>query len=56
MVRPRARLAIKAFNVLALEQAQEFGEFGAGIQLAPNASSASTRSAWASGSNRNRCS
>src|SRR6266498_2864847 len=30
-------LAIKDFRVLLLEQAHEFGEIGAGIQLAPNA-------------------
>jgi salicylate hydroxylase len=30
-------LARKGFRVLVLEQAQEFGEIGAGIQLAPNA-------------------
>jgi 3-hydroxybenzoate 6-monooxygenase len=30
-------LAIKGFRVLVLEQAHEFGEIGAGIQLAPNA-------------------
>lgn len=30
-------LAIKGFRVVVLEQAQEFGEIGAGIQLAPNA-------------------
>jgi 3-hydroxybenzoate 6-monooxygenase len=30
-------LAHKRFRVLVLEQAQEFGEIGAGIQLAPNA-------------------
>jgi salicylate hydroxylase len=30
-------LARKGFKVLVLEQAQEFGEIGAGIQLAPNA-------------------
>jgi 2-polyprenyl-6-methoxyphenol hydroxylase-like FAD-dependent oxidoreductase len=30
-------LAIKGFRVLLLEQAHEFGEIGAGIQLAPNA-------------------
>src|ERR1700693_5981816 len=33
-------LAIKGFRVRVLEQAQEFGEIGAGIQLAPNAWSA----------------
>jgi 3-hydroxybenzoate 6-monooxygenase len=33
-------LARKGFRVLVLEQAQEFGEIGAGIQLAPNAWSA----------------
>ncbi|MDQ2963584.1 MAG: 3-hydroxybenzoate 6-monooxygenase [Pseudomonadota bacterium] len=33
-------LAIKGFHALVLEQAQEFGEIGAGIQLAPNAWSA----------------
>src|SRR5258708_25990089 len=33
-------LAIKGFRVLVLEQAQQFGEIGAGIQLAPNAWSA----------------
>jgi salicylate hydroxylase len=33
-------LAIKGFHVLVLEQAQQFGEIGAGIQLAPNAWSA----------------
>jgi salicylate hydroxylase len=33
-------LAIKGFRALVLEQAQEFGEIGAGIQLAPNAWSA----------------
>src|SRR2546428_10850833 len=33
-------LAIKGFRVLVLEQAQEFGELGAGIQLAPHAWSA----------------
>ncbi len=33
-------LAIKGFRVVVLEQAQEFGELGAGIQLAPNAWSA----------------
>src|SRR6184192_4391830 len=33
-------LARKGFRVLLLEQAQEFGEIGAGIQLAPNAWSA----------------
>ena len=33
-------LAIKCFRVRVLEQAQEFGEIGAGIQLAPNAWSA----------------
>src|SRR6185369_1469055 len=30
-------LARKGFRVLVLEQAREFGEIGAGIQLAPNA-------------------
>jgi salicylate hydroxylase len=30
-------LAIKGFRALVLEQAHEFGEIGAGIQLAPNA-------------------
>lgn len=30
-------LAIQGFRVLVLEQAREFGEIGAGIQLAPNA-------------------
>ena len=30
-------LAYKGFRVLVLEQAREFGEIGAGIQLAPNA-------------------
>src|SRR6185503_21370080 len=30
-------LARKNFRVVVLEQAQEFGEIGAGIQLAPNA-------------------
>ena len=30
-------LAIQGFRVLVLEQAHEFGEIGAGIQLAPNA-------------------
>ena len=30
-------LAIRGFRVLVLEQAHEFGEIGAGIQLAPNA-------------------
>src|SRR5438874_12612006 len=30
-------LARKGFRVLVLEQAQQFGEIGAGIQLAPNA-------------------
>ncbi len=35
-----AGLAAKGFRVLVLEQAQEFGEIGAGIQLAPNAWSA----------------
>src|SRR4051795_4011008 len=30
-------LARKGFKVLVLEQAREFGEIGAGIQLAPNA-------------------
>jgi 2-polyprenyl-6-methoxyphenol hydroxylase-like FAD-dependent oxidoreductase len=30
-------LALKGFRVLVLEQAQQFGEIGAGIQLAPNA-------------------
>jgi len=30
-------VAIKGFRVLVLEQAHEFGEIGAGIQLAPNA-------------------
>ena len=30
-------LARKNFRVLVLEQAREFGEIGAGIQLAPNA-------------------
>ena len=33
-------LARKGFRVLVLEQAQQFGEIGAGIQLAPNAWSA----------------
>ena len=33
-------LAVKGFRALVLEQAQEFGEIGAGIQLAPNAWSA----------------
>ena len=33
-------LAIAGFRVVVLEQAQEFGEVGAGIQLAPNAWSA----------------
>ena len=33
-------LAIKGFRVIVLEQAHEFGELGAGIQLAPNAWSA----------------
>jgi len=33
-------LAVKGFRALVLEQAQEFGELGAGIQLAPNAWSA----------------
>ena len=33
-------LALKGFRVLVLEQAHEFGEIGAGIQLAPNAWSA----------------
>src|SRR5215471_15613669 len=33
-------LARKGFRVLVLEQAHEFGEIGAGIQLAPNAWSA----------------
>src|SRR5437763_14269796 len=33
-------LARKGFGVLVLEQAQRFGEIGAGIQLAPNAWSA----------------
>jgi len=33
-------LAIKGFRVIVLEQAHEFGEWGAGIQLAPNAWSA----------------
>src|SRR6184192_1707948 len=33
-------LARKGFRVLLLEQAQQFGEIGAGIQLAPNAWSA----------------
>src|SRR6266511_4281697 len=33
-------LALKGFRALVLEQAQEFGELGAGIQLAPNAWSA----------------
>src|SRR5204862_81801 len=33
-------LAAKGFRALVLEQAQEFGEIGAGIQLAPNAWSA----------------
>ena len=33
-------LAVKSFRALVLEQAQEFGEIGAGIQLAPNAWSA----------------
>ena len=33
-------LAIKGFRALVLEQAHEFGEIGAGIQLAPNAWSA----------------
>jgi salicylate hydroxylase len=33
-------LAVKGFHALVLEQAQEFGEIGAGIQLAPNAWSA----------------
>jgi len=33
-------LALKGFQALVLEQAQEFGEIGAGIQLAPNAWSA----------------
>jgi 2-polyprenyl-6-methoxyphenol hydroxylase-like FAD-dependent oxidoreductase len=33
-------LAVKGFRALLLEQAQEFGEIGAGIQLAPNAWSA----------------
>jgi glycine/D-amino acid oxidase-like deaminating enzyme len=30
-------LAIKRFRVVVLEQAQEFGELGAGIQISPNA-------------------
>jgi salicylate hydroxylase len=30
-------LAIQGFHVIVLEQAREFGEIGAGIQLAPNA-------------------
>ena len=33
-------LAVKGFRALVLEQAHEFGEIGAGIQLAPNAWSA----------------
>jgi salicylate hydroxylase len=33
-------LALKGFQALVLEQAHEFGEIGAGIQLAPNAWSA----------------
>jgi 3-hydroxybenzoate 6-monooxygenase len=33
-------LAIAGFRTVVLEQAQEFGEVGAGIQLAPNAWSA----------------
>jgi 2-polyprenyl-6-methoxyphenol hydroxylase-like FAD-dependent oxidoreductase len=33
-------LAVKGFRALVLEQTQEFGEIGAGIQLAPNAWSA----------------
>ena len=33
-------LAIKGFRVVVLERSQEFGEIGAGIQLAPNAWSA----------------
>ena len=30
-------LARRSFRVIVLEQAAEFGEIGAGIQLAPNA-------------------
>ncbi|MBM3354620.1 MAG: FAD-binding protein, partial [Betaproteobacteria bacterium] len=30
-------LSLKRFRVVVLEQASEFGELGAGIQLAPNA-------------------
>jgi 3-hydroxybenzoate 6-monooxygenase len=49
-------LARRNFRVVVLEQAPEFGEIGAGIQLAPNAWHAID--AWASGSSSSarRCS